>query len=544
MKQTKNSFEQLKRALVPMGILSFFMAVLIELCSLLPIYLMPKVIDQYIPAGNLQAILLSICVFCGVPLLSTMLYNFYQYYLIKNGRRLTSKLNLDCFEKLLYQPMKFYDESYSAEIAKKCSQEAISYVAVWSIDIPNLASNIASSLLVFGLLLQIHPAVAGLQLLYFPVVLLLLKFCGKRLEKLIARVVDCNARIQKYMQEAFHSIRILKSSQLEPFAVKRVDSVQKEVLNIWGKTVFFDNLMGGVNSTFIPGIFYGGTFVLTAVLVMNGQVTLGLLTAALGYASKIHKMFGSLLNTYNNFKKAKGECEAIVTYLGMEDERDNPASQDWSFGKEIRFSDVTFAYPKGDQNILEKKSVVFPKGKWTGISGPSGTGKSTMLELMLRFYDIGDGAITIDGTPLKDISLSQLREHIAYVSQDPFLIDGTIEENLELVCRRGKKEEIKQVAQLTGITDHIENGLQKNVGEAGMLLSGGEKQRVAIAQCLLKDCSVLLLDEVTSQLDKDSQEQMVQLFKRLCTEKGVTIISVAHREDFHRYTDLNYVMEQ
>ncbi len=541
--KTNTSFDELKQSLVPLAIISFFLACLIQLCSLLPIYFMPKVIDQYIPNGDLQSILLSILVFCGIPIISSMLYNYYQYYIIKKGRKLTSKINLDCFEKLLYQPMKFYDESYSAEIAKKCSQEAVSYVAVWSVDVPNLLSNVITSIIVFVLLFQIHPALSLVQLFYFPVVLLFLKLAGKKLEKLIALVMDWNAKIQKYMQEAFRSIRVIKSSQLEGFAIKRVDHAQTEVLKAWGKTVFFDNLLGGVSTTFIPGIFYGGTFILAAILVMTDQTTLGLLTAALGYATKIHNMFGSLMKTYNNYKKAKGECKAIITYLNMDDERDNHAEGKWSFEQEIKLDSVTFSYPQSDKNILFQKSLAFPKGKWIGISGQSGVGKSTVLELLLRFYEIQEGTITIDGVDIQNINLTQLRSHIAYVTQDPFLIDGTIEENLALVCGNNKKE-IETAAQLTGITEHIEGGLQKNVGEAGTLLSGGEKQRVAIAQCILKNRPIILLDEVTSQLDHGSQEKMAQLFRRLCTEKGTTIISVAHRDDFNRYADIKYIMER
>lgn len=542
MKKKQNSFDQLKTSLIPLSICSFFLALLIQLCSLLPVYLMPKVIDLYIPSGNLKAILLSICAFCGIPLLTSISYTYYQYFLIKRGRKITSKLNLDCFEKILYQPMKFFDETYSAEIAKKCSQEAVSYVAVWSIDFPNLLSNVIVSIVIFWLLYQIHPSIAFSQLLYFPIILVISKIVGRKLEKLIKKVMEWNAKIQKYMQEAFHSIRILKSTQLEEFAVKRVEGAQKEVLNVWGKTILFDNLVGGVSTTFIPGILYGGTFILAAILVMNHQISLGFLTASLGYAAKIHNMFGNLLKTYNNYKKAKGECEAIITYLKMDDERDDQTDGTWSFNHEIVFSKVTFSYPKGNRNILQQQTMTFPKGKWIGITGPSGVGKTTILELLMRFYDIQNGFITIDETPIQKINLTQLRSHIAYVPQDPYLIDGTIEDNLKLVCKTEKKKEIERVAKLTGITDHIEGGLKKEIGEGGMLLSGGEKQRVAIAQCILKERPVILLDEVTSQLDDESQKSIAHIFKEMCIKEGTTIISVAHREKFNYYADMKYVM--
>ena len=539
-KPEKIAFAELDRSLKPLTALSLLMACILQLVSLLPIWLMPQVIDRYIPGKNLRAILLSALIFCGVPLFSSLFNQYYQYHLIKRSRELISRIKLDCFEKLLYQPMRFFDATHSAQTARKCSQEAVSYVAVRTIDIPNLLSGLLTCAAVFWLLFRIHPILAVFQLFYLPLILLLMKLIGRRLEKLSARVVEGNAKIAKYMQEAFHAIRAIKAARLEPFAVRRAAGAEGEVLHIWGQTVSLEQLLGGMSTTLIPGIFYGGSFVLAALLALRGQITLGLLTAALGYASKIHAIFSNLLKTYNAYKKSQGECAAVAEYLQMADERTEDTGSAWAFEKEIALREVSFCYPGADREVLTRRSMVFPKGRWTGISGPSGAGKSTILELLLRFYEVEQGEITIDGRPLSEISLPQLRSHIAYLPQEAFLIEGTIEDNLRLVCEDDKK--IAEAARLTGITGQIEGGLRKPAGESGMLLSGGERQRVMLAQCLLRECPVILLDEATSQLDPETQQEMALLFRRLCEEEGTTIISVAHREAFHRYADIRYVL--
>ena len=208
----------------------------------------------------------------------------------------------------------------------------------------------------------------------------------------------------------------------------------------------------------------------------------------------------------------------------------------------LKLENVTFKYPGMEQNVLEKVSFAINKGKWTAISGASGTGKSTSIELLIRFYDIDQGSINVDGIPLEEFGIYDMRNKISYVPQVPVMMQGTIRDNLIMVKPEALDAEIEWVAKRTGILTEIQGGLNKEVGEGGMLLSGGEKQRIAIARCLLEQKEIWLLDEVTSQMDTKTQDAIVELLKEEHEKSKTTVISVAHRLDFNKYADEEIVL--
>lgn len=536
MKKTTNPF---RRKVAVIAMVSFGMSMLIQMVSLIPVMLMPALIDIYIPAGEIARVVLRILAFCGIPVLVTFGYNWYQYYLMLQSRKLIAQVNLECFDKLIHQPMAFFDMNHSSELAQKASADIVSYIAVWTIDLPKLLSNAVSGALVFALLCRIHILIAVFQLLYIPVSLLLMKLAGSRLQALIEKVVAFNAGYQKQMQEAFRSIRLVKAQVLEEREAGQVEELQNGVLKIWGRVAFFDNFVGGISSTLMPGFFYGATFIIAAVLAAMQAVSIGYMTAAVSYASRVHTIFTELISTYNGYRKAKGQVAAIQGYLDLEDERAKAGKESWHFEKEIVFEDVTFRYPNTEKDILFHKDMRIRQGDWVGIAGASGMGKSTVLELLLRFYQADGGCIRIDGRSIEEINLYDLRKSISYVPQEPVLIQGTIRENLLLVRPDATEEQLERAAERTGILSGIEGGLDREVGEQGMALSGGERQRIAIARCLLDEKKVILLDEATSQMDAATQDRIAVLLREEQKRRNATVVSVAHRPEFNRFADEN-----
>lgn len=532
-----------RRKVAGIAAMSFFLSMLLQTVSLIPMLMMPAVIDSYIPDGEMGKVVLSILAFCGIPVLVTFGYNWYQYYLMLQSRRLIAQVNLECFDKLIHQPMAFFDENHSSELARKASADIVSYIAVWTIDLPKLLSHAASGILVFVLLCRIHLLIALFQIFYIPVSLLLMKLAGDRLQGLIAKVVEFNARYERQMQEAFRSIRLVKAQVMEEREGRKVEEIQNRVLKIWGRVAFFDNFLGGISHTLMPGFFYGATFVIAALLAAGGIVSIGHMTAAMGYAAKIHGIFTNLISTYNGYKKARGEVAAIRGYLELEDERDREGKGIWRFEREIVFEDVTFRYPHTEKDILHHRNLKIRQGDWVGITGASGIGKSTILELLLRFYRVDGGCIRVDGQLLEEINLYDLRGAISYVPQEPVLLQGTIRDNLLLTRPEATEEQLENAAERTGILTVIEGGLNREVGEQGMALSGGERQRIAIARCLLDDRKVILLDEATSQMDAAAQDAMAKLLREEQKDRGATVLSVAHRPEFNRFADMNIRIE-
>lgn len=526
-----------RKKVAGIAVTSFLLSMLLQAVSLIPVMMMPAVVDTYIPAGETGKVVCSILAFCGIPVLVTFGHNWYQYYLMLQSRRLIARVNLECFDKLIHQPMAFFDENHSAELAKKASADIVSYIAVWTIDLPKLISNAVSGVLVFLLLCRVHVLIALFQVLYIPVSLVLMKLVGNRLQRLIAKVVDFNAAYQKQMQEAFRSIRLVKAQVTEEQEDRKVEDIQKGMLKIWGRVAFFDNFVGGISHTLMPGFFHGATFIIAALLAALQVISIGYMTAAVGYASRIHDIFTNLISTYNGYKKARGQVSAIQGYLELEDERDNAGTGRWRFEREIVFDDVTFRYPSAEKDILQHKNFRIKKGDWVGITGPSGIGKSTILELLLRFYELDGGRILADGQPMEEINLYELRRAVSYVPQEPVLRQGTIRDNLLSARPDATQEELLCAAERTGILAAIEGGLDREVGEQGMALSGGERQRIAIARCLLDGRKLILLDEATSQMDAAAQDTMARVLRQEQKARGATVLSVAHRTEFNRFAD-------
>ena len=212
----------------------------------------------------------------------------------------------------------------------------------------------------------------------------------------------------------------------------------------------------------------------------------------------------------------------------------------------IAFSDVTFAYPDKPP-VLNDFSAEIGVHQWTGIEGRSGFGKSTVLDLVLRLYTPESGKLLLDGKPANDYDLRWYRSKIAYVPQDPYLFTGTLRDNIKLFapdCDEAGIAEALRIAQLSDWVSALPQGLDSVAGENGVSLSGGEKQRFALALALMSGREMLILDEATSNLDVASEQRIMEELAKLVKEQGLTILSVSHRKAFHDRCDRILDMEK
>jgi ABC-type bacteriocin/lantibiotic exporter with double-glycine peptidase domain len=502
---------------------------------------MPKIIDVYIPDKNITAILLGLFLFCGIPVVMSLANTVFQYFIMLLSRKVAFKINLDCFEKLLYQPVSFFDETHSAELAQKCSQEVNNLIVYRVFTIPKLIANIFIGIAIVALIASNNYILALIQLLYIPFLFIPLKASSKPLEKTISGIMNNNALYRKEMQESFHSIKIIKSMQLENLQTQKVESAQKSIIKLWGKSAAIENFVGGWTNSILSWLFSGATFIVSAVFVMQGQISIGMLLAVSGYTVRLYSALNVLIKVYMEKGKAKGETAAIKKYLELTDERSFSGTKEWAFNDEIAFNNVSFTYPNTDKRILNGVNINIRKGSWVGIQGASGAGKTTLFELLLRYYDVGGGNVTVDGRDVKDISISGLRKNTAYMFQDPYIFSGSIRENIVLGRDTVNDKELAAALEICGLNKSVlDTEIDRNAGESGTTLSGGEKKRIALAQIVLKNTEVVLLDEPTSNVDPASQEEICAALKRLQTEKNLTIISISHRNEFHKYADKIY----
>lgn len=542
-KKRLNNRESIRNRVFPITIFSTFLSLILSLGKLLPIILLPKIIDEYIPIGNMTGVLKSLVIMIGVPLVLVILNTLYQYYLITKTRTYSLEVAKEVISKIIHQPMSFFDKENTGELVNKCSNDVNSLIMLWTMDYPQLISSAISIVYILYLLAKANILLFLLNIFYLPFLIVLMMIVGKKVKYYINIIIKANSKYYGKIQEIFRSAKFIKAQQLEEFSVKEVEECQKNILRYWGKTVATENLTGGITINFLPSLFYGLNIVLSAILIIKGNLTIGLLTAVVGYASQLHNYFNQIYQADVFRNKAEAQADVVFGFLNLPDEyEDGDISEDsFNFEHSISFNNLSFSYVE-DKNVLDNISINFSKGKWISIAGSSGAGKSTILELILRFYHPQNGDIAVDNRTYKEIRTKDIRKNIFYVPQNPYLMTGTLFDNIKLINSAVSESEVFELARKIDLVQSIDD-LHREVGESGQLLSGGEKQRVAILQSYFSKKPVILLDEVTSALDMDMEKKVIELYRSLCEKENRTIISVAHRESFRDAADFIYTLD-
>lgn len=527
--------------------LSFIISIVIQVLTLIPALFMQRIIDEYIPDKNMKNILFSFFIFTGIPILTTLLSTIYNYFINVAGRRFGQKLSVWAFEKILYQPMNYFNDQNSAELSSYCKSEANKYIVFLLFDLPSTFANIISGIVVYVFLFKISVPIAWMVLLAIPFAILPSLVIAKRIDKYIKKVVENNAKLSQIMTDTFRGIRLVKSMNLGKDRLHRINLVNEDIVKVWSRTAALDNLNGSWVSGFSNSLFTGSVFLLAVYLIIKGDLTVGMLVVILNYLPKVFSIVSNSTGINFSLKKQLAEFDKLFSIISMKDERDIIKTNiPFKFNKTIEFNNITFAYSSERGNVLNGLSLTINKNEWVGIVGRSGAGKSTIFDLLLRFYDYKEGQITIDNTDLKELNIEEVRRNIVLVSQDPFLFPGTIGDNLRMANKTVSNNEIIRVIEEVGLKSffkELPDGLETELGENGIQLSGGEKQRLSLAQGLLQQSTILLLDEVTSNVDMKTEIEIKETIKRLMQSKDLTVISISHKLDFLEYADRVILIE-
>ena len=335
------------------------------------------------------------------------------------------------------------------------------------------------------------------------------------------------------LQEFLTNIRLIKSFATEQYELKKLvelkNKLNRPVFDVQG---FFSQI-----GQFIHTVSETVILFIVGKRVILGEMTFGDYTLFQNYSNQMKQTFNQIKNSYEEYRKM---FEGWTHFFEIYDYKPKIVSRKniipESFQGEIEFNNVTFAYPlKPEVNVLKNLSTKIEKGKVVAIVGHSGSGKTTISNLIQRFYDPNEGSITIDGIDLRDFNLAWLRRTIGFVAQEPTLYSTTIEDNVTYGVTEYTMEQFQKVCELANIDKFVSDkslfpaGYKTLVGEKGARVSGGQKQRIAIARALMKDSKILVFDEATSALDAESENEVQTAIDNIVKEKGVTTIIIAHR---------------
>lgn len=366
---------------------------------------------------------------------------------------------------------------------------------------------------------------------------------GNRVRKSSRKSQEQAGTMTSILNEAFQGARTVKAFGLEGYQKGRAHASFLERARLYMK-VLRSKAVVDPFLEIVGGVALAGLFMFAGWRSLTGDITVGELLGiivAIGIASPEIRALGTLNAVVNEGLAAAGRVYAVIDQNPHIADRPDARSLGHAKGR-VEFDNASFAYP-GASPALNGLSFAVNPGETIAIVGPSGAGKSTVFNMLLRLYDVEGGLVRVDGADIRDVQLASLRRNLALVSQDAFLFDATIRENIGLGRPGATDEQIKQAAE-NAACDFIENlpgGWDAQAGEGGRNLSGGQRQRIALARALLSDAPILLLDEATSALDSESESRVQQALANVAGKR--TVIVIAHRLATVRRADRIYVVE-
>ncbi|GAC1302995.1 MAG: ABC transporter transmembrane domain-containing protein [Mucilaginibacter sp.] len=470
-------------------------------------------------------------------------------WFVQVAERSLADIRRDTYFKLITLPMNFFSNRRVGELNSRISadlsqiQDAIT---------TTLAEMIRQLILLTGgitFLLIVSMKLTFTLLMLMPVLIVIAVVFGRFIRKLSRQAQDKLAESNTVVEETLQGIASVKAFVNEAFEAGRYDKNLRDVVKLAVKGAKFRGLFASfvvfcLFGAIVAVIWYG------SIMVSRHELTIGQLTEFVIYGIFVAASMGSFPELYANMQKAVGASERVLEILDEEGENvsiresDNVIKQ--KISGDLSFSNVVFAYPsRSELTVLNEISFDAAAGQKVAIVGPSGSGKSTMAALILQFYYPQSGAILFDGKPAADYALTDIRNQVAIVPQDVMLFGGTIRENIAYGKLSASNDEIIQAAQRANAHQFITSfpeAYETIVGERGVKLSGGQRQRIAIARALLKNPSILILDEATSSLDSESERLVQEALEELM--KNRTSIIIAHRLSTIREADKIIVLEK
>ncbi|MGG3913811.1 ABC transporter ATP-binding protein [Rossellomorea vietnamensis] len=487
-------------------------------------------IDSLLPEGNWSTILSVSAGLLVLYLLSSSMQFVVNYWGHKLGINIETDMRRELFHHVQRQSFRFFDNTKTGHIMSRVTNDLM--------DIGELAHHGPEDLFIavmtfigaFWIMLSINMELALVAIIIVPFLVWLISYSNIKMNaawtKMYGNIADVNSRVEDSVSGA----RVVQSFTNESYEMERFNEnnqfFRKSKLKAYN--VMSVNLSGIYITTRLMTLII---LVYGAWLSFSGALSYGELVAFILYINVLFKPIDKISALLELYPKGMAGFKRFTELMDMEPDIENRphAIEVSTLRGDIAFNDVTFGY-EPDRPILNDLSFSIQPGQTVAFVGPSGAGKTTICSLIPRFYDIGEGAITIDGIDIREMTKESLRSQIGIVQQDVFLFTGTLRENIAYGKLDATQEEIEEAtrrAHLTDLITSLKDGYETQIGERGLKLSGGQKQRLSIARMFLKNPRILILDEATSALDTETEAIIQEALNELAKDR--TTLVIAHR---------------
>jgi subfamily B ATP-binding cassette protein MsbA len=464
------------------------------------------------------------------------------YYLAKVSNGVVHDLRVNLFNKLLVLPNRYIDHHNSGYLISKITYN-VTLVTNAATDAIKVV--IREGLTVMFLLVYLFWTNWKLTLVFLavtPVIAVIISAVGRRLRRLSHKLQDAMGRVTHVTSETIHGFQVVRSYGGEEYEKQRFLAASLRNLQKALKMV----KVNAINTPLLQFLVVSAmAVVMFLVLYMRETTSTAALVSFVVAAGLLPKPIRQLSEVYGNIQKGIAACETIFQQLDEVPEEDPGRHEVDRVQGSVEFKRVGFHYPESEKEVLRSVDLEVRPGEMVALVGRSGSGKTTIANLLLRFYNHTSGEILIDDVPIRDYSLRNLRRQIALVGQNVALFNDTVANNIAYGQRDADPRRIEAAAQAAHVMEFVQelpDGLQTLIGENGVMLSGGQRQRLAIARAFMKDAPILIMDEATSALDNESERCIQEALASLT--KGRTTIVIAHRLSTIEHADRILVMKQ
>lgn len=537
----------------PLVILALLLATINQVFSLLDPWIFRKVIDEYVTkfetltsdefiygAGAL------ILAAMGVAMVSRIAKNFQDYYVNVITQRLGAKIYSDGLKHSLQLPYSVFEDQRSGEtlgILQKVRSDTEKLISAL---VNVLFTAIVGIVFVVIYAINVYWVIAPIYFLTIPVLAILSSVLSKRIKKIQKVIVAETTALAGSTTESLRNIELVKSLGLANQEINRLNSNTDKILVLELKKVKYIRSLSFIQGTFV-NLLRNCILFLMLYLIYAQKITVGEFFSLFIYSFFIFgplQELGNIINIYRETEVSLANFNKIMN-TPIEVQPGNPVIINNI--TELNFDNVVFQHQTATRPALNSISFKVENGKTIAFVGPSGSGKTTLVKLLVGLYHPQQGTININGTDISQINLNQLREHISFVSQDTQLFSGTIRENLLFVKPDASDEECLVVlnkAACQNLLARAEKGLDTLIGEGGVKVSGGEKQRLSIARALLRKPKLMVFDEATSALDSLTEEEISETIRAISLEQEHITILIAHRLSTVMHADCIFVLEK
>ncbi|AVP36305.1 ABC transporter ATP-binding protein [Staphylococcus felis] len=510
-------------------------------------YIVKVFIDQYLTVNHFpkRDISLLLVAFIGIEIIGAITTYFSIYYLEYLAFKVIQQLRIEAFHKISRLGMRFYDQTPSGSIVSRLTNDTEAIVEMFTGVLSSFLIAIFMIIASFVMMFLLDIKLAFFALLFIPIIILILgiyrKYASIYFDETRQRLSDLNVKLG----ESIEGMKIIQVFNQERRLKKEFESINASHYNYTMKTIRLDSLL------LRPAITMLSTFAMVMILAyfgimsFNSVVTAGVVYAFIQYIQRFFEPINQVSQNLNLFQQAVVSASRV--FKMMDDDTLEPTQNIDSLAKvtegKIEFKNVSFSYD-GDNDVLKDIQFTVEPGQTVALVGHTGSGKSSIINLFMRFYEFNRGDIQIDGQSIKHFSKEQLKQNIGLVLQDPFIFYGTIESNIKMYHPTMTFEQVKAAAQFVHADTFIESlkdKYQHQVIEKGSAFSSGQRQLIAFARTMAIDPKILILDEATANIDSETEEHIQQSLKRMRHNR--TTIAIAHRlstiQDAHQILVLN-----